>query len=214
MNEADHIRILLDGARLAQVGQLGAFTLDALSRLHAAVELREGDDGDVQLLGQPLERTRDGTHLLLTAAERHTAGVHQLQVVDEDALDLVLAYQASCLSPELEDGEARRVVHVDGRVVEVFDFILQLFPLVLLQSAALDLIAWQLADVNDEAVHELHVAHLEREHSHGHLERDRHVARHREHEGRLAHRRAGGDNDEVGVLPAGGDLVQVCKATG
>ena len=214
VDEADHVRVLLDGARLTQVGQLRALPLDALARLHATVELREGDDGDVQLLGQPFERARDGAHLLLTATEVHAAGVHQLEVVDEDALDLVLAHEAPRLGAKLEDGEARGVVDVDWRVVKVLDLVLQLLPLVLLQSAALDLLARQLADVHDEAVHELHVAHLKREHGHGHLERDGHIAGHGEHEGRLTHRGAGGDDDEVGVLPPGRDLVQVGKAGG
>ena len=126
----------------------------------------------------------------------------------------MLAHEAPRLGAKLEDGEARGVVDVDRRVVEVLDLVLQLLPLVLLQPAALDLLARQLADVHDEAVHKLHVAHLKREHSHGHLERDGHIAGHREHEGRLTHRGAGGDDDEVGVLPAGRDLVQVGKAGG
>ena len=58
VNEAHYIGILLDSPRLTQVAQLRPLAILVVAALlHAAVELREGDDGDVELLGQTFQRT-------------------------------------------------------------------------------------------------------------------------------------------------------------
>ena len=91
VDEADHIGILLDGTGFAEVGELRTLALGALTGFDATVQLREGDNRDVKLLCQALQRAGDGADLLFAAAEIHAAGVHELEVVDDDAFDAVLA---------------------------------------------------------------------------------------------------------------------------
>ena len=59
VDEAHDVGILLDGTRLTQVAQLGPLAHLVVGRtgLDTTVELREGDDGDIQFLGQLLEVT-------------------------------------------------------------------------------------------------------------------------------------------------------------
>jgi hypothetical protein len=52
VDEQDHVGILLDGAGLAQVGHDRALVGPLLE---GAVELGQGDDRDVELLGQGLQ---------------------------------------------------------------------------------------------------------------------------------------------------------------
>ena len=52
MDQQDDVRVLFDGAGLAQVAEQGALVLPALRH---PVQLRHGDDGDVQLSGEALE---------------------------------------------------------------------------------------------------------------------------------------------------------------
>ncbi len=105
VDEADHIGILLDSTRLTQVGELRSFAVDVpLARLYATIELGEGDDRDFQFLGQDLERSRDGTYLLLTVAEGHPTGIHELEIVDDDHSYAVLTHESSRLGTQLEDG--------------------------------------------------------------------------------------------------------------
>ena len=212
VDEADYVGVLLDGARLTQVAQLRTLALLAFAVLYTTVQLRQGDNGDVQLLGQSLERTRDGAHLFLTATERHAAGVHQLQVVDDDDLHTMFAHQSAGLGTQFEDGERRRVVHVERGVYQVAQLVVQLLPLVVGQLTTLDLLARYLADVRYQTVHQLHVAHFEREQGHGIVIVHGNVLGHGQHEGRLTHSRTGSDDDEVGVLPARGHLVQLREA--
>ena len=54
VDEGYDVGVLLDGARFTQVGELRA--LVAAARLHRTVELREGDDRNIELLGDRLER--------------------------------------------------------------------------------------------------------------------------------------------------------------
>ena len=143
VDEAHDVGILLDSARLTQVAQLRALAQLVVggTRFDAAVELRQGDDGDVQLLGQLLEVTRNGDHLLLAAAELHTGGVHQLQVVDNDDFHAMFAHQAASLGPELKDGQRRRVVDEQRRGAQAARAGHQVFPLGLGELSALDFLA-------------------------------------------------------------------------
>ena len=90
----------------------------------------------------------------------------------------MLTHQATGFRSQLEDGEARRVVDVDRRVVKLLDLEIKLFPLVALQPSALDLLARDLADIYDQTIDQLDVAHLKREKRHGDLEVHRHVLGH------------------------------------
>ena len=216
VDEADHIGILLDGSRLTQVGELRPLGLLAVlvvaTRLDATVQLRQGDDGYLQLLGQLLERPRYGAHLLLTAAERHAAGVHQLQVVDDDDFDAVLAYQPAGFGPQLEYRQTGGLVDVDGGILQNLDARHEALPLEGAQLSALDFVARNIAGIDDETVHQLDVRHLEREDGHRGVVVDRHVLGHGEDEGGLTHGGAGGDDNQVGVLPPRGDFVDVVES--
>ena len=58
--EQYHVGILLDGSRLTQVTQLWALSFQSLTALNTTVQLTQCQDGNIQLLSQALERTRDG----------------------------------------------------------------------------------------------------------------------------------------------------------
>ena len=61
VDEGDHVGVLLDGAALAQVGELRPVVAPPPLRL--ARELGEGDHRQVQLLGELLEAAADGGDL-------------------------------------------------------------------------------------------------------------------------------------------------------
>ena len=208
VNEAHDVGVLLDGSRLAEVAELRTLVVALLG---GAVELRQGYDGNIQFLGQLLERARNGAHLLLAAAKLEAGGVHQLQVVDDDDLHVVFAHEAAGLGAQLEYRQRRGVVDVERCGIQVFDASHQLVPLKLRQLTALDFLALDFAHVAYEAVHELEVRHLEREYGHWLVEVYGHVFGHRQHKSRLTHCGARGDDDEVAVLPARRDFVEVVK---
>ncbi len=70
IDEHHHVGVLLDGAGFAQVRQHRALVV---ARIDAARQLRQGQDGDVQFLGQGLEALGDlgdFLHPVLVAARR------------------------------------------------------------------------------------------------------------------------------------------------
>ena len=107
VEQEDHVGVLLDGARLAEVGHPRAAVLAVLD---GPVELREGDHRDVQLAGQRLEPAADLGDLLLAAVAR-VLGVDELDVVDHDQAEVL---------PQLEPaGHGRDLEHVPrGGVVD------------------------------------------------------------------------------------------------
>lgn len=70
------------------------------------------------------------------------------------------------------------IVEVDRSVIQLFDLIVELFPFIVLQSAALDLLARYLTDVYDQTVHQLKIAHFQREDRHRYIEIDGHILGH------------------------------------
>ena len=81
MDEHDDVRVLLDGAGLAQVGQLRPLA-DAL--LDRSGELREREHGDVELLREDLQPSADLRDLDLPVLAAAVLRLHQLQVVHDD----------------------------------------------------------------------------------------------------------------------------------
>src|SRR5918996_2524199 len=90
VQEHDDVRVLFEGARFTKIAEPRRVVAPRLDR---ARELRERDDGDVQLLGQRLERARDLGDLLLAVVEVGPAA-HELQVVDHDEVQAVLGLHA------------------------------------------------------------------------------------------------------------------------
>ena len=121
----------------------------------------------------------------------------------------MLADEAAGFGAELEDGEGGGVVEVEGLAVDVFDAAVELCPLVVGEVAVADFLTFDFADVGDETVHELNFRHFKREEGEGDGLLDGDVAGHGEGEGGFSHRGACGEDDEVGVLPSGGHLVEV-----
>ena len=210
--EEHHIGILLDGSRLTKVGQLRTLTLQTLTVLNRTVKLRESEDRNVKLFGETLQRLRNLRHLLLTATEAHTVSVHKLEVVDHDNLHALLAHKTACLGAQLEDREARRIVDVERRALQIAHILVKAFPFVVGELTIKHLVARNLADVRDKTVYKLHVVHLKREESDRRMIVDSYVLSERKGERSLAHGRTSGDDDKVGTLPTTRLLVEFLEA--
>src|SRR5262249_9709063 len=78
VEQHDHVGVLLDGARLAEIAHARPIVVAALD---VAVELGQSDHRQLQLSGDGLERARDRRDLLLPALHS-AARAQQLQVID------------------------------------------------------------------------------------------------------------------------------------
>src|SRR6202050_3331430 len=113
-DEEHHIRVLLEGAGLTQVGQLRPMIAPGFGR---STELAERENRHVQFLREDLQRPGNRGQLLLPVLEL-AAALHELQVVDDEHVEAMLQLQATGLRAHLEDADRRRVVDEDLRIVE------------------------------------------------------------------------------------------------
>ena len=210
VNKAHNVGVLLDGTRLTEVGELRTLAVGAV--FNATVKLRQRNHRNGKLLGKLLERARNGAHLLLTAAKLHSAGIHKLQIVDDNHLYVVLAHKAASLRTQFKHRERRSVVDIERSRIELLYAPHELVPLQARELSALDFLTLNLTHVADKAVHELKVRHLKREHGNGYIVVHRHILSHREHERGLTHGRTRSNDDEVAWLPARSHLVEVVEA--
>ncbi len=170
--------------------------------LEVAAELAQGDDGHLELAGEDLEIPTDLGHLEL-AVLRVGAAAHQLQVVDEDHAEVAaLHLEAPRLGPDLHHRDTRVVVELE-RHFEPPDRPPDASPVGLRQLAVSDLRGVDLGLARQDALRQLDVTHLEREHQHRPTRRLGDVCRHAEPERGLAHRRSGPDDVERRGLQTG-----------
>ena len=120
----------------------------------------------------------------------------------------MLLLEAAALGAQLEDTEGRRVVDEELGLGQLGNPGLELLVLVILQVALAELLRAELGLGRHEALHQLGRAHLEGKDGHRHPVVHRHVARHGQHEGGLAHAGTGRENHHVRVLPSAGQSIQ------
>ncbi len=161
--------------------------------------------GTSSLPGQVLEAAADLGDLLLSVLPGRA--LHQLQVVDDHQSQSLLALEPAALGADVGDGDDRGIVDVDRRLVHPGGGIDHPLP----QRAELaraQLHRVDAADRRQDPLDDLLLRHLEAEQRHRLLlEGDVGGDVHRQ--GAFSHRRAGGDDHEVGGLEPGQLLVQV-----
>ena len=116
VDEHDHVGVLLDGPRLAEVAQPGTMAL--LAHLHLPVQLGQAQQGDVQLAGEALQPPGHLGHLLLARVAR-IVRLDQLQVVDHQEAEVLLPLQPPGAGGDFRHRAGRRVVDEDRRLAQV-----------------------------------------------------------------------------------------------
>ena len=212
IDERDHVGVLFDRARLAQIGEQRAAVGAGLD---LAVELRERDHRDAEFLGQRLERARDLGDLLFARFARPRRA-HQLQIVDDDQpqVGAGIAREPPAFRLQHDRGRVRAVVDKDRRLGQPRRRHRELGKIALAEVPGARLRAIDSRLRAQQPQHELLLGHFQREEGDAaaRLGFGRRVRRDVERERRLAHRGARGDHDQVGRLQARGDAVEVGEA--
>ncbi|CRI63137.1 hypothetical protein THIOKS11170027 [Thiocapsa sp. KS1] len=209
IDEDDEVCILFDCARLAQIRHHGPLVRPLLE---TAIELRERDDRDVELLGECLERAGDrgdfGRPILAD-----TGGLHELDVVEHDQTQIVLiALETPCARPDLGRREGGCVVDEHGCAGQDVDRRGQARPLVFLQSPGPDTVLIDAPERRHHAHRQRIARHLHAEDRHRALGLDGDMLGHVHRERGFAHRRAPRHDDEIRGLQPRGHHVEVGEA--
>src|SRR5581483_10799490 len=116
-DEEHHVGVLLDRARLAQIGELRALVLAVLDLPR---ELRQRQNGNVKLLGERLQLVGDlGDFLDAVVGAAARGALEELDVVDDDEVEAALALQAAGAGGKLGDGEAAGLVDEERRLLHL-----------------------------------------------------------------------------------------------
>ena len=115
IDEHDHVRILLDGAGLTQVGEHGP-VIGPL--LHGTGQLRECYHRHLQLSGDTLQRTGDFRDLLLTGFAAAAGPLHQLQVVDHHHVQSVFQFVLAAFAAQLRHTDAGSIIDDQLRLTD------------------------------------------------------------------------------------------------
>jgi hypothetical protein len=209
-----------------KVRKLRALVLALFNR---TAELRQGHNGQVKLLGQALEAAADLRNLLnAVVIPALAAARQQLEVVDDDQADVLLALQSAGAGAQCRNGQAGRVVNVQGQAVQLASDACELAEFVEVHVARADLRARDVALFGKHTGGELVGRHFQAE------EGDRgaggscgidavgnvlqHPARGVEGDvgGKrgLAHARTAGEDDEVGAVHAAHPRIDLREAGG
>ena len=129
---------------------------------------------------------------------------------------MMTSWISYCLEPprfraELVDRQRRSVVDEQRSRGQRLDRRFEVLPLVGRQLAVAHVARVESRLADDQTHHQLLGAHFEREEGNPFFEIDRHVARQRQHESRLTHRRARRNDNQVGRLPAERQPVEVSE---
>ncbi len=196
------------GDALTQVRELRAVIR---TRLRGAAQLREHDDRDVQLFRQALERPRDRRQFQRAVLESPAAR-HELDIVDDQQVEPVLGLQPARLGAHLQHADTRRIVDEQLHRAQRLERVRDARVVLLSDRAAHQAMAVDLGLRRQHAEEQRLLRHFEAEEPDGHVGLRGHVLCDVEHETRLAHRRAGRDDDQVAGLKAARHLVQVDEA--
>ena len=220
VNEHDHVRVLLDRARLAQIGELrldddSAVLVLLLALFHVTRHLREQNDGDFELFGDYLHAARNIRDFLLTGRiALFVLDGHQLQIVYHHEIQPALAlFERAALMQHVLVREVDRVVYVKSRGREPRGNSPDLVPIFRFFVAFDESLHAYLAHIDQNALGKLARRHFQVE---GGYDARRvpldDVGDDVERERRLSQTRAGGDDDYLTGQKAVEQRVQIVES--
>src|SRR5712675_2666159 len=209
VDEHDDVGVLLDGAGFAEVGELRA----ALIALWGAGELAEDEDGNLQLFGEAFKGAGDAGDFFLAIAEAAARG-DQLQIIDDEEREAFVALQAAGFGADFEDGDGAGVVDPDGGGGDGAEGFSHAAPVFAGEMAGAEFVGVDLGYGGDEALEERLLGHFEAEDGDGLAAADADVFGEVEGERGFSLRGARGEDQQLGGLQAGGQLVQLDIAGG
>ena len=214
-DEHDDIGVLLDGARLAEVGHAGLAGLV----LGLSVELGQGDDRDLELLGHGLDATGDLGDLLF-AGQARVQAVDKLDVVDDHHVQGGAGMDAAALGPDLQDVLAAVIVDHEGQSFVLVGGLDEVDLHAFIWVGGAKLLHIHAGARAEQTQGQFAGWHFEGEQQHvGRLAGLVGLGEERgfdevEGDGSLTHARAGGDDDHLAGLEAKGHRIEIGEARG
>ena len=127
-------------------------------------------------------------------------GRHQLQIVDDDHADAVVALQSPRLGSGLQNGDPRRVIDVDRGLRQSTDVLRQVDPVFFVESPRAQLVQVDTRLNTQQPLGQLQFGHFQTEESDTDAVLHSGTAAEGQGQSRLAHTRSSGKDDQIAVL--------------
>ncbi len=137
--------------------------------------------------------------------------LHQLQVVDHHEAEPLLLLQPTGLGPDLQQGDRRGVVDEQRRLCQRAEGITELAPVGVLEPSRAQAGGVDACFGGQQPVDDLELRHLQAEQQGRLLQPRRGEVADRQGEARLAHGRAGRQDEQVLRLESGGEPVEIVE---
>src|SRR5580704_11414368 len=136
--EHHHVGVLLDRARLAQIGKLRPLVVAVLD---LSRQLGQGQDRDVEFLGERFEPGGDlGDFLNAIFGGAAAVALQELNVVDHQEIEAALPLEPARPRRQLADRETAGLVDVKRQVLQLDRDVLDPLEVALVDAAAADLV--------------------------------------------------------------------------
>ncbi len=205
--EEDHnVSVLLDGSGFAEVGE---FRDLILTRFDASRKLRERHNRDIEFAGELFEAAGNFRDFLDAVVAAARTPFHQLEVVDDYHPEIVLGLEATRHRAHFHNIERARIIDEDRGLAEGADSLADLGEVVALEFAGTQTPQIHTGLRGDHTVDQLVAAHFQGEDADGHFGIHTDLAGDIEREGRLSDGWTRSENDKVGLLKSGEEIVEV-----
>ena len=160
-DEDHHVGVLLDRAGFTQVRELRPLVVAAFDLPR---ELRQGEHGHIQLLGQRLQlggNFGDFLHPVFGRAPRRA--LQKLNIIDDEKIQSALALQPPRAGRQLRDREPAGLIDIEGQVLQFDRDVLDLLEIRFGDAAAADLAGGDFRLLGNDTGGELLGGHFQRE---------------------------------------------------
>ena len=217
VEQADHVRVLFDGAGFAKVGDAGDAQAGSRAAFRTAVELGQNDDRHFEFLGQGFEAGGYFRHFSFTAVGRlFGVGAHELEIVHADGCQTALVpHDPARFGPEFVDGDGCGIVNDKLGSPHFLDGLFEVLHFKLGEVASLD--DFPAADSGTgekKAFHNLDCGHFTGKEQSRLFFVKRDVLNDVEQKGGFTHGGTGGDDEHVPRFKPVAFFVQFLKSRG
>ena len=209
-----HISILFDGSAFTQVGNDG---LVICTLFRASVQLRQQQNGHIQLSGQKLHGTGHVRYFLLavvTLAGRRARPGHELHIIDNDHIQSGLCFQPSAFGADGSYGSPAGIIDIQLTGLKLIRNGKNGFHLFIRESTFFDLLGFHSGFRTEHTHDQLLFAHFQTEIYHTSSTVDGGILADIHGKGAFAHGRSGSDNDQIGFLQTIGHPIQLPETCG
>src|SRR5260221_1382569 len=204
----NNVGVLLNRPGFAQIGELRPVV--AAPAFGSTAELRQGEDGNLEFLGDGFQSARNGGDFLGAVFEALAAAGHELQVVDDQQVEAPLRlFEAAGFGAHFAQRNSGRVIDEQERIRKFLHGADYFLHVVGPERAGAHLVRINNRARTEQALQQGLTRHFEREDADHLAVVDGGILGNVHGESGLAHGRARRENDEVGFLEAAGFLVKI-----